>query len=172
MPAAGVVIYFVEVSSSSPIPSLVHSPLSPFLPSIINTPKEHPLFQLFLRPQLVCVAALLLATILRAGGQASVALSANHLLAVGYLGESGQGRVVHTASQSKHKVKSRLLLDVVVRKGAAVLELLACEDEALLVRGDPLLILNFLLHVLNGVTRLYIEGDCFAREGLHEDLHI
>ena len=77
-----------------------------------------------------------------------------------------------TTTKTQHQVQSRLLLDVVVRKGAAVLELLACEDEALLVRGDPLLILNFLLHVLNGVTRLYIEGDCFAREGLHEDLHI
>jgi hypothetical protein len=39
-------------------------------------------------------------------------------------------------------VESRLLLDVVVRKGAAVLELLAGEDEALLIRGDALLVLD------------------------------
>ena len=33
-------------------------------------------------------------------------------------------------------MKGGLLLDVVVREGAAVLELLAREDETLLIRGD------------------------------------
>jgi hypothetical protein len=37
-------------------------------------------------------------------------------------------------------VQSRLLLDIVVREGAAVLELLAGEDETLLVWWDTLLI--------------------------------
>ena len=36
----------------------------------------------------------------------------------------------------EHKVKGRLLLNVVVAEGAAVLKLLASEDQALLVRGD------------------------------------
>jgi hypothetical protein len=45
-----------------------------------------------------------------------------------------------TATQAEDEVESRLLLDVVVRKGAAVLELLAGEDETLLVRGNSLLI--------------------------------
>ena len=39
-------------------------------------------------------------------------------------------------------MKSRLLLNVVVREGATVLELLAGEDQTLLVRGDALLVLN------------------------------
>ena len=39
-------------------------------------------------------------------------------------------------------MEGRLLLDVVVRKGAAVLELLAGEDETLLVGGDALLVLD------------------------------
>jgi len=38
--------------------------------------------------------------------------------------------------QAQHQVQGGLLLDVVVRQGAAVLQLLAGEDEALLVRGD------------------------------------
>ncbi len=38
-------------------------------------------------------------------------------------------------------MQGRLLLDVVVGEGAAVLELLAGEDEALLVGGDALLVL-------------------------------
>ena len=41
-----------------------------------------------------------------------------------------------TPNKGENKVEGRLLLDVVVRKCAAVLELLAGEDQALLVRGD------------------------------------
>ena len=39
-------------------------------------------------------------------------------------------------------MERRLLLDVVVRKGTSILKLLAREDEALLVRGDTLLVLD------------------------------
>ena len=63
------------------------------------------------------------------------------------------------------------LLDVVVAEGAAILELLAGEDQTLLVWGDPLLILDLGLDVLNGVAGLYLEGDGLASERLHEDLH-
>ena len=68
-------------------------------------------------------------------------------------------------------MQRRLLLDVVVRQIAAVLELLAREDEALLVRRDALLVLNLRLHVVNRIRRLDLEGDGLARERLHEDLH-
>ena len=68
-------------------------------------------------------------------------------------------------------MKRRLLLDVVVRQCAAVLELLARKDEALLVRRDALLVLDLLLHVFNRVRRLHVKGDGLARQGLHEDLH-
>ena len=44
---------------------------------------------------------------------------------------------LHAAAQAQHEVQRRLLLDVVVRERAAVLELLAGEDEALLVRRMP-----------------------------------
>merc|ERR1719473_1012573 len=46
------------------------------------------------------------------------------------------------AAEAQHEVERRLLLDVVVRERAAVLELLAREDEALLVRRDALLVLD------------------------------
>jgi hypothetical protein len=42
-------------------------------------------------------------------------------------------------------VKSGLLLNVVIRKSAAVLELLAGEDQTLLIRGDSLYYTNNLL---------------------------
>jgi len=58
-----------------------------------------------------------------------------------------------------------------IREGAAVLQLLPREDQPLLVRRDALLVLDLLLHVLDGVRRLNVERDRLARERLHEDLH-
>ena len=52
-----------------------------------------------------------------------------------------------------------LLLNIVVRKGPAVLKLLAGEDETLLVRGNALLVLDLAFHVINRVARLDFEGD-------------
>ena len=63
------------------------------------------------------------------------------------------------------------VLDVVVGERAAVLELLAREDEALLIRRNALLVLNLLLHVLDRVAGLDIERDGLARQSLDEDLH-
>jgi len=67
-------------------------------------------------------------------------------------------------------MEGRFLLDVVVGQGAAVLELLAGEDQALLVRGDALLVLNLLLDIVNRVRGLDLKGDGLASERLHEDL--
>merc|ERR1719335_1592936 len=78
---------------------------------------------------------------------------------------------LHTTAEAKDKVERRLLLDVVVREGAAVLELLAREDEALLVRRDTLLVLDLSLDVLDGVVALHLEGDRLTRQSLDEDLH-
>jgi len=78
---------------------------------------------------------------------------------------------LHTTAESEHEVKSGLLLDVVVRKSAAVLKLLASKDEALLIRGDTLLVLDLGLHVLNSVAGLHIESNGLACKGLDEDLH-
>jgi hypothetical protein len=68
-------------------------------------------------------------------------------------------------------MESRLLLDVVVAQGAAILQLLAGEDETLLVRRDALLVLDLGLDVVDGVARLHLEGDSLARQGLDENLH-
>ena len=74
------------------------------------------------------------------------------------------------AAEAEHQVERRLLLDVVVGERAAVLELLAREDEALLVGRDALLVLDLRLHVLDRVGRLDLERHRLAREGLDEDL--
>ena len=67
-------------------------------------------------------------------------------------------------------MERRLLLDVVVAERAAVLELLAREDQALLVRRDALLVLDFLFDVVDGVRRLDVQRDGLARQRLDEDL--
>ena len=71
-------------------------------------------------------------------------------------------------TQAKDEMKSRLLLDVVVRKGTTVLELLASEDQALLVGGDSLLVLNLGLDIVNSIRGFDLESDGLAREGLDE----
>jgi len=68
-------------------------------------------------------------------------------------------------------VESGLLLDVVVGEGAAILELLTSEDQALLVTGDTLLVLNLGLDIVDGVRRLNLKSDGLAGESLDEDLH-
>ena len=59
-------------------------------------------------------------------------------------------------------MKSRFLLNVVVREGSAVFELLASEDKTLLIRRDALLVLNLALDVVDGVRRLNLKGDGLA----------
>ena len=67
-------------------------------------------------------------------------------------------------------MERRLLLDVVVTQRAAVLELLAREDQPLLVRRDALLVLDFLFDVVYRVARFDVQRDGLARQRLDEDL--
>ena len=69
-------------------------------------------------------------------------------------------------------MESALLLDVVVGESAAVFELLAGEDQALLVWGNALLVLDLALHIVDGVGRLDLKGDGLARQGLNEAVAI
>jgi len=78
----------------------------------------------------------------------------------------------HTTTEAEDQVECGLLLDVVVGKSAAILELLAGEDQALLVWGISLLVLDLGLDIVDGVGRLHLKGDSLAREGLDEDLHV
>ena len=71
---------------------------------------------------------------------------------------------LHATAETKDQVKSRLFLDVVIRESAAIFELLASEDEALLVRWDTLLVLNLRLDVIDSVRRLDFEGNGLPRE--------
>jgi hypothetical protein len=73
-----------------------------------------------------------------------------------------EGRYMHAglACELTNKVKSGLLLDVVVGKCSSILELLAGKDETLLIGRDALLVLDLGLNHVDGVRGLHLEGDC------------
>ena len=59
-------------------------------------------------------------------------------------------------------MQGRLFWDVAIRERPSILQVYTCKDQTLLIRGDALLILNFLLHILDGVGGLHIERDGLA----------
>merc|ERR1719225_1421296 len=68
-------------------------------------------------------------------------------------------------------MQSGLLLDVVVREGAAILKLFASKDQPLLVWGNAFLVLDLSLDIFNGVRWFNLEGDGLASQGLDKNLH-
>jgi hypothetical protein len=95
-----------------------------------------------------------------------------------------------TTTETEDQVKRGLLLDVVIAESTAVLELLAGEDQALLVgrnagylisnkqwRGivnnSPFLVLNFGLDIVDCVRGLDFKSDGFARKArmIHRNIN-
>ena len=106
------------------------------------------------------------------------------------LAREGLDEDLHASTETKDEVEGGLLLNVVVRQGAPVLELLAGKNEALLVRRNaaarrsvalsrfdvmgryaPFLVLDLGLDVVDGVGGLHLEGDGLSSEGFDENLH-
>jgi len=54
-------------------------------------------------------------------------------------------------TETQNQVQSGLLLNIVVRQGTTVLQLLTSKDETLLVRWDALLVLNLRLHIVDRI---------------------
>ena len=67
-------------------------------------------------------------------------------------------------------MKGGLILDVIVREGTSILQLLASEDETLMVWRKAFLVLNFGLDISNGVRKLDIECKGLASGSFHKDL--
>lgn len=65
-------------------------------------------------------------------------------------------------------MESRFLLNVIVGQGAAILQLLASENQTLLVRRDTLLVLDLRLNVINGIAGFHLESNGLASEGLDD----
>ena len=97
-------------------------------------------------------------------------VSGLHFQGDGLAGE-GLHEDLHTTAQSEDQVESGLLLDVVVRESSTVFQLLAGEDQSLLVRGDALLVLDLSLHVLDRVACFDLESNSLSCQSLDEYLH-
>merc|ERR1712151_1354669 len=52
---------------------------------------------------------------------------------------------LHTSTETKNEMKSRLLLDVIVGKSATIFQLLSCKDQTLLIWWYTFLVLDLLL---------------------------
>ena len=77
---------------------------------------------------------------------------------------------LHTSTETKDQVESRFLLNVVVRKSTAILQLLSSKDQSLLIRWDTLLILNLGLNIVNRVAWLNVKSDGLSGKSLYENL--
>merc|ERR1719158_743402 len=129
------------------------------------------LLPLLLGSKIVGVATGLLPAVGSPGVQPGVTLPADNLVTVVFLGQNPQGGLDDSTSQSEDQVEGGLLLDVVVRQGPAILQLLAGKDQPLLIRRNSFLVLNLGLDILDRVTGFDLKGDGLTREGLDEDLH-
>ncbi|KAI5615602.1 hypothetical protein C0J50_0283 [Silurus asotus] len=87
------------------------------------------------------------------------------------LASQGLHKDLHATPESQDQMECGLLLNVVVRQGATIFQLLAGEDQPLLIWGNAFLVLDFRLDILNGVTWLNLKGDGLASQSLHKDLH-
>jgi len=77
-----------------------------------------------------------------------------------------------TTSEAEYQMESRFFLYIVIRKSAPILELFASEDQTLLVGGNTFLVLDLGFDIIDSIRGFNLESDGFAREGLHEDLHV
>ena len=105
-------------------------------------------------------------------------LSLDVLNAVAGLNVQGNGAAsqcadkdLHATTQAQDEVEGALLLDVVVRKSATVLELLSSKDEALLVSRDAFFVVDLSLDVLNAIAGLDVQGNGAASECADKNLH-
>jgi len=71
------------------------------------------------------------------------------------LSSQGFDEDLHSTTQTEDKMKSGLFLDVVIRKRAAIFQLLAGENQPLLVGRDAFLVLNLCLDILDAVRGLH-----------------
>jgi hypothetical protein len=69
---------------------------------------------------------------------------------------------LHTATKTEDEMEGGFFLDIVIRKGATVLKLLTSKDQALLVRGNALLVLDLGLDIVDSIGGLNFESDGLA----------
>merc|ERR1712086_394411 len=68
-------------------------------------------------------------------------------------------------------MQGAFFLNVVVRQRAAIFQLLASEDQALLIWRNAFFVLNFGLDIVDSIAGLNVQSDGLTGQGFHEDLH-
>jgi hypothetical protein len=94
------------------------------------------------------MSALSLSAVGCSGWKGSIAFSADHLVASVASCKSSKGWFdllgsTTTSSKSEDQMESGFLLNIVVRKGSSIFQLLSGKNEPLLIWGDTFLILDF-----------------------------
>jgi hypothetical protein len=72
------------------------------------------------------------------------------------------GRIIiggYPTTQPENKMQSTLLLDIIIRKRTSILKLLPSKNQTLLIRRNPLLVLDLRLDVVDRVGRLDFKRD-------------
>lgn len=90
---------------------------------------------------------------------------------VGDVREQPDGRSTFTP-EAQDQVKRGCFLDVVLPRRAVVLQLLAGEDQALLVRRDAVPVLDLGLHVGDFLSPADHERGLFSRQSLDDDMQL
>merc|ERR1712018_119456 len=67
------------------------------------------------------------------------------------LASQGLDKDLHTSSQSENQMQGTFLLDIVIREGSSIFQLLSSEDQSLLIWRNSFLVLDLGLDILNGV---------------------
>ena len=88
--------------------------------------------------------------------KAGVTFAANHFFTVVLHCQNAERWLNGTSSKPKYQVKCGFLLDIVIRKSAAIFQLFTGEDETLLIWWDTLFILNFGFHILNSIRSFHL----------------
>ena len=114
---------------------------------LLNRHKAESASNLLLWSDITVMTTLSLSAVHGLSWKSNITLSANHLFALELSGKSGEIRLdlhgSHTSSsESQNQMEGGLLLDIVVREGSSIFELLSSEDESLLIWGNTFFILN------------------------------
>ncbi len=76
------------------------------------------------------------------------------------------GNLTMSSAETKHQMKRRFLLNVVIREGASILQLLSGKNQTLLIRRNSFLVLDLGLDILNGISGLDIKSDGLSGKSL------
>src|SRR5690606_28510129 len=117
------------------------------------------------------MSTLFLSAVCGTRGKCSIALATNLFFTSIRCSNNFHRRFNNTTTKTKNQVKGTFLLNVIVRKSAFVFQLLTGKNQALLVRWNTFLVLDFGLDSGNGVSRLDVQGNSLTSECFNKDLH-